>query len=833
MNRIWHGVLHRMGMVLFAATTVIAAGGSLAFAQTFQLTAPGPSQPSASQLPSRQALENWRKSVLQAPQPTTGCLVATYPSLQWQQVPCTTPPTRPYKPARGPRPTFVGNGNDVVAQVSGLISQAEGSFDSVTGVTSETGAVTEGGPQVANTFSLQLNTNFFSTPACNGAAGSQCKGWEQFVYSNEGQAFIQYWLINYDSTCPAGWFTSQDGGAIDCWKNGINAVQVPRQTIANLANLGITGRANNGGFDRLYMSTGDHVYSPNPPDPANVLNAFQSWTAAEFNIFGDSNKSQANFNSGASVAVRVSVSSNTSDPPTCGMIGFTAETNNLNFASPALLQGPPLSAIVFTESSAVGIASPCAAAASGQLLVSPVTDISSTGPPGGPFTPASFIYEIRSSGGCIYYQVVNAGPKPGQPPGTAGWFDINPQSGQVCETPIAIAITLNAQAKALAVNTYGPSFVGFIIPTVFDSGSSRTANLTVTAPVSTSFRFLPLPNTPPGPHVGPAPPDDFRSTRAQGASLDGHVIVGTASSPTNFGTVRWDETSWQLLPVTVPGTRDIYGPFGANQDGTVIVGNGACGGFRWTKSNNQAVPLPPVSGDSCDQVWSVDAAGVVAAGSDGSTATVWTTTSPRRLTLPQPARPGYVAVYGVSGDGSTAVGCVNGQSVRWNTATLAAQILPALAPNQPTCARAANQNGTIVVGWAVDANGVQQPVRWVSGGPPQSLSPSDVAGMALATSADGSVVVGVNNVVGVTGNQMAFRWTQVDGMQSVQSLLAKTGFDVSGWALTDAVAVSSDGLTIVGNAMATSGSGYTQGWVGRLPAPQPSSILSKQLPPRL
>ena len=65
------------------------------------------------------------------------------------------------------------------------------------------------GGQVANTFSLQLNTNFFSnSPTCNGAANpSTCQAWEQFVYSNAGSAFIQYWLIGYNAACLAGWNT--------------------------------------------------------------------------------------------------------------------------------------------------------------------------------------------------------------------------------------------------------------------------------------------------------------------------------------------------------------------------------------------------------------------------------------------------------------------------------------------------------------------------------------------------------------------------------------------------------------------------------------------------
>jgi hypothetical protein len=234
-------------------------------------------------------MEAWRKAMARVPLPTKGCFKASYPSTQWQEVQCTTAPTRPYPPARGPQPATVGNGHDVSAEVSGLLSEAVGSFDSVTGVTSETGQVGGSGPQVANTFSLQLNTQFFSgTPACNGAAKpTACKGWQQFVYSNAGYAFIQYWLIDYNTTCPSGWFTSMPSAStIDCYKNGSNSVAVPPQLIADLVFLSLTGVANTtGGQDQIIMSVAGTLYTAS--NPANTLNLSQYWKEAEFNIVGD------------------------------------------------------------------------------------------------------------------------------------------------------------------------------------------------------------------------------------------------------------------------------------------------------------------------------------------------------------------------------------------------------------------------------------------------------------------------------------------------------------------------------------------------------------------
>src|ERR1700747_546397 len=153
------------------------------------------------QVPTSQQLRDWRKDMRQIPKPHPGCFTSAYPSRAWQEVPCTSAPRRPYPPARGPRPSQVGNGNDVSAKVGGSISEAVGSFDSVTGVTSETGTGPFTGP---NSFSLQLNSNFFISSACNGAATpGSCRGWQQFVYANvscPNCGFMQYWLLGWGST---------------------------------------------------------------------------------------------------------------------------------------------------------------------------------------------------------------------------------------------------------------------------------------------------------------------------------------------------------------------------------------------------------------------------------------------------------------------------------------------------------------------------------------------------------------------------------------------------------------------------------------------------------
>ena len=80
-----------------------------------------------------------------------------------------------------------------------LVDLANGSFTSATGGLPEIDNVTSVSDTPATTvgFTLQLNTNTFSTPLCNGISGC---GWVQFVYDSGGGVNIQAWLINYYAT---------------------------------------------------------------------------------------------------------------------------------------------------------------------------------------------------------------------------------------------------------------------------------------------------------------------------------------------------------------------------------------------------------------------------------------------------------------------------------------------------------------------------------------------------------------------------------------------------------------------------------------------------------
>ncbi len=296
--------------------------------------------------------DTWRQLMRQVPLPKNGCFEGTYPGMDWQEVTCTTPPTYPQSPAQDSRNHSVGNGNSFTAQVAGTISSVTGSFESAS-ITGETGNkfstdCSSSVPEVRDTFALQINTNVFDTAAegCNQRSG--CKGWQQFVYSNAGKAYIQNWLISNGAACPQGWIAFQD----DCFKNSV-ATSVPTQTMVNLAQLSLSGTVN-GSMNSVFLSIAssdnsamDKIFAVRQD---NVLNLAQGWNNAEFNVFGDGCSSQANFNAGTALAVRVSIASTPASTPSCLRTGFTEETNNLDLKGCSSFgeEGAP-AGILFTE----------------------------------------------------------------------------------------------------------------------------------------------------------------------------------------------------------------------------------------------------------------------------------------------------------------------------------------------------------------------------------------------------------------------------------------------------------------------------------------------------
>jgi len=315
-------------------------------------------------------LSAWKHTLLTQALPKMGCFKVSFPATDWKPTPCKKAPGIPYTPHHIGNPYLVGGSavSDFSAQLpSDTITTAWGTFDSVSSGITESGPSLGAGKPLADTYSLQLNTNMFNTPMCSGALpGAPCQGWQQFVYANHGAAaelFIQYWLLSYNTGCPAGWTTNAwtpQGTTVvetDCYfdsastTNNQGAIPVPTLAVADLPQAILAGSVTKGADGAIFL-VGSDAYALASNDP---LVAEQQWHIAEFNIFGDGDLSQATFGPNSKVLVHTYASGMLMTSPVCLQAGFTGETNNLDLSGVPSLPGANDNApasIAFVETNA-------------------------------------------------------------------------------------------------------------------------------------------------------------------------------------------------------------------------------------------------------------------------------------------------------------------------------------------------------------------------------------------------------------------------------------------------------------------------------------------------
>lgn len=242
----------------------------------------------------------------------------------------------------------VGDGNDYLTTVSGTISQATGTFPHVSPHIAEEGRVGGTGGLVPNTFTLQLNSEFFATPTCAGSGDpANCLGWQQFVYdTGYNVVYMQYWLLNYYAACPSGWYSYGS----DCYVNSLASTYSGNSlTAADLATTTLVGSASLGGNDEVSLSNGSGQATL-VVNSDSVLQLAQGWTTTEFDVFGDGNGSEAYFGANTTLAAATSLVSHSPSAPTCTPGGFTAETNNLNLAHTPTISYQGLPTMVSVQS---------------------------------------------------------------------------------------------------------------------------------------------------------------------------------------------------------------------------------------------------------------------------------------------------------------------------------------------------------------------------------------------------------------------------------------------------------------------------------------------------
>lgn len=308
--------------------------------------------------------EAWRRSMTRVPTKGAKCRKAVYPSHAWQEIPCEPAKKHPL-PTRGAiAPSLVGGtSGDFQAKSANTILSAQGLFAHGSGITDVTSVATSATSPtdpcstspLPNEYSIQLNSNTFSTSACT---TSGCVGWQQFVFDNSrsgSSVYMQYWLIGYGPNCPQPWWQSGN----DCYRNSDEAGG-PFQDVSKLAEFRLYATAadpNAGGRDSFYvhLPTGEMIGTTGD---ANVLGLKAGWNSVEFNVFGNACSRQANFNAGVNLLAVLNYLDNTSQLPTCAGGSTTAEMNSLTLVRPCCtLGGPP--GIMFTESNLTGAKSLC------------------------------------------------------------------------------------------------------------------------------------------------------------------------------------------------------------------------------------------------------------------------------------------------------------------------------------------------------------------------------------------------------------------------------------------------------------------------------------------
>jgi len=300
---------------------------------------------------------------------------------------------------------------------------------------------------------------------------------------------------------------------------------------------------------------------------------------------------------------------------------------------------------------------------------------------------------------------------------------------------------------------------------------------------------------------------------AQGANVDGAVVVGAASTMIiHSHAFRWTLSDNTMHDLGTFGGSDSSAN-GVNADGSVVVGWASTGNnnphaFRWTLSDNTMHDLGTLGGSS-SEANGVNADGSVVVGSavlrnNSVHAFRWTLSDNTMHDLGTLGG-SLSEANGVNVDGSVVVGWAsttnyNHHAFRWTLSDNTMHDLGTLGGSY-SVANGINADGSVVVGGASTVNNDLHAFRW-------TLSDNTMHDLgtlggkhanAWGVNTDGTVVVGWSTKIDEFSYQ-AFRWTQATGMQSVEAWIVANGGSplASGNRLEAAYSVSADGNVVVG-----------------------------------
>jgi hypothetical protein len=174
---------------------------------------------------------------------------------------------------------------------------------------------------------------------------------------------MQYWMLDYDVTCPNGWFTYRVTGHVYCYTNSPAArVKGGQVTAKDLAHVQLAGRATAHGNDQVSLSVGSGTATA-VSNNDNVVTLASSWHTAEFGVYGDGGGGAANFGKNTTLQAQTTLVASTSAAPKCVKEGFTGETNNLALVHTPALGNQPSPTIASRQTNAGASKASCASAA--------------------------------------------------------------------------------------------------------------------------------------------------------------------------------------------------------------------------------------------------------------------------------------------------------------------------------------------------------------------------------------------------------------------------------------------------------------------------------------
>lgn len=298
------------------------------------------------------SMPSWQRAIAKLPVPGRGCFTASYPAIKWRTNGCSSVHPKEPQQFAGPELSQKENGGDTqqvagssgqdfAAQTASPMTEADGSFPTVTCSGSpgcqvtETGLFGNQGTASSNVYSLQLNTNFNlpATASCATAAQpTACAGWQQFVYDSKLKIIqVEPALVGYVNTC-TGTFNTSDGAG-NCYDENENTQSVPQLTPHELSSDSVmfVGQANSG-TDTVKLIVSGTSYAATAAD--SLLDLAGNWTDAQFGVYGDRGGGEANFSANTDLKVNVTTHSGTTGAPQCVLFNSTGESNNL-FLQPA------------------------------------------------------------------------------------------------------------------------------------------------------------------------------------------------------------------------------------------------------------------------------------------------------------------------------------------------------------------------------------------------------------------------------------------------------------------------------------------------------------------